>query len=383
MSRSMNNIWIRRTISVFLLALALLISFTYYCKLVQYPRNNFYEFYNDIESNRLDVLCVGSSHLYCGINPVQMYEDYGIAAFDLACGSQAVWHSYHYIKQALKNQQPKLVILDVYTVPEKIDYFNTRVTQMNLLNMPSSFNKWMALNAADPDNKAEIYFGFPITHSRYTKLERNDYNLRGNMNTNFLGYAYKSKIVPYEEGTVKDVREVSEIVSIPEKAEKYLRKSIELCLEKDIDIILTNAPWPDITEEKQKQYNYIQIIADEYGIPFLNGCLYNEEIGLDYTVDSMGDGGHLNHSGVTKYTKWLSEYLVNTYNLPDRRGEKQYEAWEHQADKLKAVIRRERLAQAEDIQEILDELYAGESLYYVVSLNGEYNNTLSGGGGDF
>lgn len=115
----------------------------------------------------------------------------------------------------------------------------------------------------------------------------------------------------------------------------------------------------------------MQQIANEYSIPFLNGCLYTDEIGLDYTLDSMGDGGHLNYSGATKYTKWLSEFLKVNYSLPDRRGDIRYRLWQNESNKLKAAIRRESLGKITDIKEYLEYIWSNE-LYFVISLNGDY-----------
>lgn len=342
-----------------------------YIKITQNSRDCFFDLSRNIDKGTVDVLCVGSSHVYCGINPVQMWDDYGIAAYDLACGSQSVWFSYYYIKEALKTQQPEIVILDVYMVCEEDEYFDTRI-QANLLNLPLSNNKWEALKTADADNREELFLQFPILHSRYKNLGKNDFNLDCNWNFQFLGYYYTEEmeeIVPYEE--VMDVKGIEECEPISKKAEEYLRKCIELCQNRDIEIILTNTPWPCITEKEQKKYNYVQTIADEYGVTFLNGCLFNEEIGMDYTVDSMGDGGHLNHSGVTKYTRWLTERIKEKYDLPDRRTDVRWKEWQRQSDKLKAVMRRNRLAQINEIGEYLSCIENEENIYYVVSLNGD------------
>ena len=160
-----------------------------------------------------------------------------------------------------------------------------------------------------------------------------------------------------------------ESTPISAKAEEYLRKTIELVQKNEIEMILVNSPWPDIREEHQKKYNYVQQIADEYGVPFLNGCLYTEEIGLDYTVDSMGDGGHLNHTGATKYTKWLSDYLKANYELPDRRGDEKYKVWEHESKKLKAIIHKNSLMAINDIYGYLDNIQSNE-IYYIITMDG-------------
>lgn len=187
-----------------------------------------------------------------------------------------------------------------------------------------------------------------------------------------MGYCYKTKIEPYELDNIVDVREVKDIGSISEKAEKYLRKCIELCQNQGIEIVLTNTPWPDITIETQQQYNKIQQIAEEYGVAFLNGCLMNEELGMDYRVDSMGDWGHLNYTGVTKWTKWLGRYLANKYELPDRRGDSKYKMWEYQSAKLNARIRMDNIAQAEDLESLTQSLQQTDGLCCAIEIRGDY-----------
>ena len=362
--------YIKRIGALLLLVITVALAFHQFARVTgKYQDPVLYDFY-DLKRNSVDVLFVGSSHVYCSINPVQLFEDKGIAGFNLAGGSQPVWFSYHYIKEALKTQSPKVIVLDVYTVRVNDDaYFDSRNAQMNLLHMKPSYNKWQALQLAEVDSRIDVFFGFPITHSRYLSLQKVDFDEESTM---FLGYHYQPRIVAYEPEKVKDVRQMQETEAVTPKTEEYLRKCIELCREKGIDLVLTNSPWPDITLDLQKRYNYIQEIADEYGIPFLNGCLYNEEIGMDYTVDSMGDGGHLNYTGATKYTRWLGDYLKQNYELPDRRGSKGYEAWEHQSRRLAAILRRDEWKKLEDMGEYLERLASSEELYYVISLNGDF-----------
>ena len=372
------KIILKRIFLFIMLALCFIFIFYRYTKITQYPRDDFFDFYRNIDKGTVDVLCVGSSHVYNGINPVQMWDDYGIAAYDLACGSQSVWFSYYYIKEALKTQHPEIVILDVYTLRNADDYFDTKI-QANLVNLPLSYNKWEALEVAGADNKVELFFQFPIFHSRYDSLSRYDFDLDLNGNLKFLGYRYTEDIVPYEEEKIMDVRGVEECEPISKKAEEYLRKSIELCQESDIDIILTNTPWPDITEIEQKKYNYVQTIADEYSVTFLNGCLFNEEIGMDYMTDSMGDGGHLNHAGVTKYTSWLTDKIQEKHTLPDRRTDVRWAEWQRQSDKLKAVMRRNEIGQINELEEYLNCIENENSIYYVVALNeNDHGDGVSG-----
>lgn len=196
--------WLKRIIS-FMLLLGLTLNVLFrYLELVQYPKASLYYYYKYIERETVDVFCIGSSHVYCSINPVQMYDDYGIAAYDLAAGSQAIWHSYYYIKEMLKTQKPSIVILDVYTLICQDDYFDSKV-EMNLLNMHPSYNKWEALKMSDSEDNFDIFWEFPIVHSRYRDLNKESFNLNKN-NSYFLGYSYQTRIVPYSMDEIVDIR---------------------------------------------------------------------------------------------------------------------------------------------------------------------------------
>ena len=48
---------------------------------------------NAVGENKVDIICVGSSHMYSGINPVQLYYDKGWVAYNLGVGAQSPWQS--------------------------------------------------------------------------------------------------------------------------------------------------------------------------------------------------------------------------------------------------------------------------------------------------
>ena len=70
--------------------------------------NGFYE----EEKNSIDVIFIGSSNCFCTVNPLILYEKYGITAYDFASSSQPMNISLLYLKEALKTQNPKVVALE-------------------------------------------------------------------------------------------------------------------------------------------------------------------------------------------------------------------------------------------------------------------------------
>ena len=196
--------FMKRIAAFILLFGAVFLIFSKYVKIVRYPRFGLNDFYRYIEKDMVDVLCVGSSHVSCSINPVQMYDDYGIAAYDLSGPSQSIWFSYFFALEGLKTQKPSIVILDVYTVITADDYFDSKI-EANLLNMKPSYDKYKALQASNAENISSILFEFPVTHSRYRQLRKEDYNIDKN-NDLCLGYSYHPGIVPYTQEQIIDVR---------------------------------------------------------------------------------------------------------------------------------------------------------------------------------
>ena len=71
------------------------------------------EVFYDLEDNIVDVLFLGSSHVYCSIIPAILWEDYGMASFNMAISGQDLAGSYYNFKEALKTQDLKVVCVDL------------------------------------------------------------------------------------------------------------------------------------------------------------------------------------------------------------------------------------------------------------------------------
>ena len=314
----------------------LIICFVFYMYLP--PTTNIVDSMNEtVGENHVDILCVGSSHMYCGINPVQMYNDYGYAAYTLGVGAQSPWQSYYYIKEACKYQKPSVIIQDAYMMgctQTDNDYCDYQ-TAANLVDAPLSYNKTCAVIESVADSKLNILLRFPYVYNEYASFfEFTPQKFFGDENYS-MGYEYRSEVMPCTD--VVDKSGITDETPISKKNEEYLRKIIDYCRNNDIDLILLNAPCPVLGKDNQVYYNYIKRIAKENKILFINGDDIWKEVGMDWNTDSS-DGGHLNHSGVTKFTKYVEEYIHSKYDIPDRRGENGYEAYDRGVEWLKEKL---------------------------------------------
>ncbi len=314
------------------------------------------DFYK-LDKNTVDVLWIGSSHVYHSINTCMMYDDYGMACYLLASPGQPVWMSYYFLEEALKTQAPKLVVFDVCTVFHR-EADAGASSWPALISMKPSRTKWDMIQAVNSSGRQldplSAFFSFPYYHTRYSDLKKKDYE--NTKEYRFHGYKpvfdhiTESELAEWKDAEILDFDEME---PLPERAETYLWKIAELCRKKDIELLLVNAPYINKSVEKQKAYNYIRKAAKERDIPFIDGN-YAEGLDIDYAQDML-EASHLNYYGGQKYTKYLAQWIKEHYDIPDRRGEERYWAWE-KASRLfqHAVLKPKELEQIKTMPEYME-----------------------------
>ena len=68
-------------------------------------------FYNE-EPDQFEVMFFGPSHAYAAFSPLVIWEETGVKSYVFATQQQPLWATYTYIKEALKQQSPSLIVLE-------------------------------------------------------------------------------------------------------------------------------------------------------------------------------------------------------------------------------------------------------------------------------
>lgn len=293
----------------------------------------FKDFYK-LESNTLDVLTLGSSHSFAHINTPLLWNEYGIAGFNLGASSQPLYFTYYYLKEALKTQKPKLIILEAFTALTRSEYINIPFTLRNTLGMKWSKNKIdMIKVCANRESWKYFFLEYTQYHKRYIDLVEEDFKKR---NDNIFSGFYP--LIRTDTNQVEPkIGNITERIPMTEKEETYLRKTIELVKENNINLFIIISPWPTFDENCQKIYNSVMDIAYEYDILFKNYNLL-PNIGLNYSTD-MADTGHLNYYGTKKFTDILAKDIKANFDIPDRRGNNKYDTWENETTRFKEFLK--------------------------------------------
>ena len=277
-------------------------------------------FYHE-EKDSLDFVFVGSSQLYAHIAPAVLWRDYGITSYDFAANEQPLWVSYFYIKEALKTQKPKAIVLEVFTIYGD-DYEEEGVNHINLDDLPLSINKLRAIYHSVPKElRYSYYFSLAKYHSTWSALDKEKYLATFSDGPDPMkGYSPFVFQKEYENTAKTEIVNQKEEEPIPERATEWLDKIVELTKEEGVDLIFLKTP--NGNEERQKLYNSMAHYAAEKEIPFLN-------------LNTVLDGeAHINIIQAENVTKAVGEYLTNMYEVLQKaeRTEAVQESFEYSAE---------------------------------------------------
>lgn len=290
----------------------------------------------DLPEDTVDVVLLGSSHMGVNVDPSILWEEEGVAAYNCWGSMQQVWNTYYYLNECLKYQNPKLVVMDVYGATFAYDYGTYDNAVKNTIGMRMSMDKVEAIQTSVEESDYFVYLllGLPTYHYRYTELTEDDFtNFFWDKATGIQTVNTAGEVV--QPITITDWGVGDETLPLNAKQQEYLIKIIELCREKDVPLLLIAAPYYlDATEVKR--FNEIGVVAEKYGVPYLNYCTDCEAIGLDSSEDYR-DLCHLMSSGIRKYSVFLGNYIKEHYDVPDRRTDENH-IWNRQGEEDESLI---------------------------------------------
>ena len=293
--------------------------------------NEIHGFYSEAE-NTIDVLYIGSSPVLRGISPMAMYHEYGFTGYARTSALQAPSVSYGLLAESLTYQEPELVVLLADSMFSSYDYKEREGDlRRGLDGMKISKYKYDIVTEivkADSRQTVLSYF-FPLFryHERWKEID-----WFKEMPNPLMEESFKKGHVYFKGGEPQSFPEnFMEPTGIPakifdENAREYMEKSIALCKEKDIPILLIHLPKMSWSYEQSQA---VELFSMEMGVDYLD--MDREEVRSQLQLDPATeyyDQGHMNLIGSLKLSQYLGGYLQEQYGLPDHRGNLDYMAWE-------------------------------------------------------
>lgn len=306
----------------------------------EFSRYALHEFYQ--EKQNIDRLYLGSSHVYCDINPVILDDINGDNNFNLATSLQQLNTSYYLLREAGKKHHIEKVYLDFY--------YTCMVGEAGHVHDYRAFpNSWRVMDEMKPSlnklsymldlSSPEYYY---MTFLPFTRYKEELFNLdyvakivNEKQSDAWKNHEYRHI---FSDGTVmsngkKGFRisyetpdpggfhiknddmsdKKNPMIPEPESLE-YLLKIIEYCKEHNIELTWIGCPISDFQLVSNGNYdNYIHQIAklaEQYGIPYYDFNLCKREY-LDVSHRNYwSDMGHLNTDGSEIFTRFLGEFFM-------------------------------------------------------------------------
>ncbi len=343
--------------------------------------SSFADFYQ-LDKNTVDVLFLGSSHGVSSFSPPKLYDDYSIRSYNLSSELQSLLVSYYWLKEALRYQTPKVVVLDTYiaypySVPDVLNSAEP-ATRISIDSMRWSKNKIEAVNDIasldERQSKESYYFTNIRFHTRWKDLNENDFTFwemdaHGKSTGGLKGFSALSKYcgieyLPFQKEMSEEKAEMVPLM------QEYLNRIVSLCKEQGIELILVKTP---TVQTNIAKYNTLVDYAEENGIPYID---FNEEeiyqsCNFDFSKDAA-DGEHLNIWGAEKITDYMGRYFEEHCKI-EKRSDAQ---WDSSSAYYAGIKKNCALSKVVDMNEYL-QMIQDDRYTVFMSIKGEGVNSLN------
>ncbi len=291
--------------------------------------NQYFKSFHSNKENTVDAVYIGASNVYSCYQAPISYGEYGLATSVIGSPNMPAASFKYIIQDCTKKQASALYLVSLLTFIKT----SINATDIHCLLDYMPFSKTKVQLTEDlcaragitGMDKLEFYFPFIRFLSAWKKLtpeymERNYNGLKGG--ATYLSFLADSKDVSQE------YRKTNECIKPSDECLQLLFDFISYTSENGIKVLFIIEPVPLKDATNVAKINFLCNIVRENGFDVLDLQGKAEEIGINTATDYY-NAPHTNVHGSLKYTRYLSEYLLNAgYGFIDKRGNSDYADWD-------------------------------------------------------
>lgn len=314
---------------------------------------NFY----GMEKNSIDVLFLGSSQCVSAFNPQEIYDQYGLRSYNLGTQEQSLLVSYYWLKEALRYQHPRAIVLDVFMC-FPYPYNPPLNSPEGAVRYAMDPMRWSSVKIEAIDaicehdgaqTKISYYFPLNRFHGRWTSLNEDDFCFIERLSHGEMkGFSVLKDRCGNESYQPFDTDDSVEPERMVPLMQEYLDKITALCKENNIELILVKTPTLDFNVAR---YNCVNAYAQEHQLAYYDfneSSLYHE-VNYQFSADN-NDVWHINYLGAKKVSDKIGEILAGEgYRIPAVYDEQ----WEESRYFYETTVQNAELSTITDIEEYL------------------------------
>lgn len=292
-----------------------------------YTRITLHELYGQ---ENIDVLFLGSSHCYRSIDPAVTDAAWNMNTFNAGTSSQQPVASYYLLKEAGERNRISRVYMEVYydLLSNNEVYQSPTAAYIISDYMRPSLNRLQFL--WDTGGKDYLVHGLILAKRDWEKLFDAAYlkeNLHRKTSDSYREYAwvraeneeYAGKGFVYnkeqiQKGTFSALEPFAPVDSngISARNQEYLRKIIDYCRDKGIELIFYSAPVPDFRLAGCGNYDsYVEQMysfLEGTGVPYYDFNLCRSDF-LQMDDGCFKDDNHLNGEGAERFSEAFAAFF--------------------------------------------------------------------------
>lgn len=329
---------IKRIIKIVSFTVVFILLFSLLQYILQYRwigEEDLYTRYMDFENqpqDSLDVLYIGTSELFEGVDPIITYASEGITGYNLAVTYSSAVTNYYQLKYALRHHTPKIVVCDFASLFEDhLPSDNEPLYRKIYETMPDKEIKNQLLTDILKLDSSQDYwswrFSFFRYHSSWKDIRMKNFMPINRYNQNYKLYnkgafmnsrSYegdKLEIVPETWTSTKSEAELSNI------SVDYYDMLINECKDREIKVLAVIPPNIQMAHQISSRWNTMKDYFDSRSIDYLNYDTYEQVVRMGLCKDHYFDSGHLNTFGAFIFSKALASDINNMYHLCSRKDD--------------------------------------------------------------
>ncbi|MDR2127111.1 MAG: hypothetical protein LBP63_09815 [Prevotellaceae bacterium] len=299
-------------------------------------------FYQFTKTKNVDILLLGNSHIMTGLDPFVLSVATGTNCFILGTPGTSVADAYFCLAEALTKTKPQLVILETYCI-NNTEKYDPKIAQIQsfeanqnilykLKMMPYLFNSDDWIKAWSPTVRNHSFLLTNMKQIKFNKQNKYGRNIAANKLdlgrfARFGTGIEDSLLTKYE--TLGAPNKGTEF-KISERSKKYLKKIVNLCHSKNIQVLFLSVP---MYYKHISDYDIIKATLNaefqKYeSVQWLN--LQSPYDSVCYTKDMFENtyepNQHLTNSGMNITAYKTADFLLNgsAYKLYNRSQEPQW-----------------------------------------------------------
>lgn len=250
----------------------------------------------------IDVIYLGDSEAYSSFSPIQIYGERGFTSYTCGTSAQRMCYGYSILKRVTRSQHPRVVVIEANELFRKFSISSALLqTAEDVFPVFEYHDRWKRLVPGD------LTFEYRATQLDPTK-----------------GFKIRTGVVAVEneDEMYSDDQKVQYVSRLNRF---YLDAMIDYCRSIGATPVLMSTP--STVNWNQKRHDALQRIADEMGVDYIDMNTGDTKVDIDWTTETVDAGDHVNYLGARKVSEFVGGYLKERFDLPDRRNDEAYAAW--------------------------------------------------------